>query len=90
MSTLTITNQAKPVASCLTYEMTYSGSQQGDNGTVNYTDCDGVSRSAALTWEESDGRFYTITLCALSIDSLEGTVVDSTNYSNQESCAPIG
>lgn len=74
-------------SSCLKYVFAYAGYEPDHVGTINYVDCDGVTQVATMTYDESGGNYYTIDICAIQIISLEGTVMDVTNYVNQPSCA---
>lgn len=71
---------------CLRFRFGYTGTAPGQDGSVIYKDCDNLTRQADLTWEESDGRYYEIELCALSIINLTGFVTDVTNYGDQPPC----
>lgn len=71
---------------CLSFQFAYSGSAPGQNGTVYHKDCDGITRITTLTWEESDGNYYEIEICATEITSIDGSVIDITNYADQQNC----
>ena len=75
-----------PPASCLRFTFAYSGSQPTDIGHVTYIDCDLVQRTLSLTFDESNGNYYEITICATEIIEITGTVMDITNYNNQQTC----
>lgn len=83
---LKYTQTIVPPASCLQFTFAYSGSQPEDIGTVTYIDCDLIQRSLNLTFEESGGNYYEITICATEIVEVSGTATDITNYTNQQTC----
>lgn len=88
MATITITNAAKVEEEivCKNFIFGYTGIAPGNTGVINYVDCGGVTRSDSMTWEESDGNYYTITICAQSIISVEGYATDVTDYGAQTNC----
>ena len=70
MAKLKLNNTLKPhvPVTCAKYEFGYAGVNPGDTGMITYIDCnDGAQRSALMTWDESDGRYYTIEICAREI-----------------------
>ena len=83
---LQYTQTIVPPASCLQFTFAYSGSQPTDIGYVTYIDCDLVQRTLSLTFEESNGNYYEITICATEIIEITGTATDITNYTNQQTC----
>ena len=76
MSTLTINNTEKTIQTCNTYQFGYAGANPGDTGIVDFINCDDINTRVALTWEESDGRYYNITICAKEILSIDSFVTD--------------
>ena len=76
MSTLTINNTEKTIQTCNLYKFGYGGANPNDTGIVNFVDCDGNNAQISLTWEESDGRYYNITICAKEILSINSFVTD--------------
>lgn len=57
---------------CNNYQFGYYGSEPGDTGIVDFINCDGVNAQVTLTWDESNGRYYNISLCATEIISVDG------------------
>lgn len=49
---------------CIQYTLGYSGSQPEHIGHATYKDCDGFAQSLTMTYSESGGNYYTITICA--------------------------
>ena len=76
MSILTINNAEKIIQTCNTYQFGYAGANPGDTGIVDFINCDDINTQVALTWEESDGRYYNITICAKEILSINSFVTD--------------
>ena len=76
MSTLTISNAEKIIQTCNTYQFGYAGTNPGDTGIVDFINCDGITTQVTLTWDESDGRYYNITICAKEILSINSFVTD--------------
>ena len=76
MSNLTINNAEKIIQTCNTYQFGYAGANPGDTGIVDFINCDDINTQVALTWEESDGRYYNITICAKEILSINSFVTD--------------
>ena len=76
MSILTINNTEKTIQTCNLYKFGYGGANPNDTGIVNFVDCDGNNAQISLTWEESDGRYYNITICAKEILSINSFVIN--------------
>ena len=75
MSTLTINNVEKIIEICNTYQFGYAGTNPNDTGIVNFVDCAGNNAQISLTWEESGGRYYNITICAKEILNINSFVL---------------
>ena len=76
MSTLTINNVEKIIEICNTYQFGYAGTNPNDTGIVNFVDCVGNNAQISLTWEESGGVYYNITICAKEILNINSFVLD--------------
>lgn len=77
MSNLIIINNAeKIIQTCNTYQFGYAGANPSDTGIVDFINCDDINTRVALTWEESDGRYYNITICAKEILNISSFVTD--------------
>ena len=75
MSKIKINNTAKPIT-CMNYKFGYGGSAPGHIGTIVYRDCSGIEKTLNMTYDESDGRYYNITICARNIIEFNSYVID--------------
>ena len=75
MADYTIKNRSKELV-CETYEFTYGGDSPEHIGVVEYQDCNGEARTLTMTFEEADGRVFTLQICASSINSINTHIID--------------